>query len=206
MKLVLAGGFKNSIFQGNLLIDEARFRENFPSVSGSTVMLVEGSSNDQVILENQLSGQLADYGVDISATRERMALFNSVENTYLTVFMMLGGFGVLIGTIGLAVVLIRNMMERKKELALMSALGFQQKELVKITFLENLMLLSSGMLIGLIGAFVGILPSLLLPEFVISGNFIFLLVAIIFITGLVWIWIPSRKIVKLPLVPSLRDE
>ena len=41
VKLILVGGLRNSIFQGNILISEKSFLERFPSTSGSRVLLID---------------------------------------------------------------------------------------------------------------------------------------------------------------------
>ena len=84
-----------------------------------------------------LTKSLVDYGIEITPTSQRLATFNSVENTYLTVFMALSGLGFIIGTIGLGIVLLRNVYERRQELALMLSLGYSQKQVFKIVFTEN---------------------------------------------------------------------
>ena len=51
---------------------------------------------------------LAEFGADAMSTAERLAEFHRVENTYLSTFQTLGGLGLLLGTVGLAAVLLRN--------------------------------------------------------------------------------------------------
>ena len=135
-------------------------------------MIESGSENSNQISQ-YLSNQLVDYGLDITTASGRLAEFNSVTNTYLTVFMILGGLGVLIGTIGLGIVLLRNIIERKPELALMTALGFTKKQLLNLVLRENLYLLALGVIIGTIAAVVGVLPSILSPSFEILEGLYF---------------------------------
>jgi len=40
--------------------------------------------------------------MDVTKTSEKLASFNAVENTYLSVFMLLGGLGVIMGISGSA--------------------------------------------------------------------------------------------------------
>lgn len=206
LKLLLVGGLENSIFQGNLLIAMEHFRKNFPSVSGSSLLLIDSKPGSDGQAAAELELLLADYGISISSSRERLARFNSVENTYLSVFMALGGLGVLIGTIGLGIVLLRNMQERRKELALLNSIGFTRKELIRITLYENGFLLLAGLATGMLAAFIGILPSLLSPAYTIPGVFMAWLLLAVLASGLIWIWIPARKIVRLPLIQALRSE
>ena len=65
-----------------------------------------------------------DLGADAVLDRERLAEFHRVENTYLSTFQTLGGLGLLLGTVGLAAVLLRNVLERRRELALLGAVGY----------------------------------------------------------------------------------
>ncbi len=72
---------------------------------------------------------LSDFGFDVVPTAERLANFHRVENTYLSTFQMLGGLGLLLGTLGMAAVLLRNVLERRRELALLRAVGYNSRPL-----------------------------------------------------------------------------
>jgi len=206
VKLLLIAGLNNSIFQGNILISDENFRKHFPSEGGSKIMLIDASDSDKNELSELLQSRLVDYGIQITNNTERLAEFNSITNTYLSVFMALGGLGVIIGTIGLGIVLYRNMLERKQELAIMIALGYTNKHIFRLVFNENLLLLVAGLMCGLLAALIGILPSLISPSFTIPGFFMFGLIAIVFISGLIWIYFPAKRILKGNLIESLRNE
>ncbi|MDM8160846.1 ABC transporter permease [Labilibaculum sp. K2S] len=206
IKLVLMGGLNNSIFQGNILISDDQFQKHFPSISGSKVLLIDSQKDSDDQLMQKFENNLQDLGVSGMKTSDRMAAFYSVENTYLSMFMFLGGLGVIIGTIGLGIVLMRNIMERKKELALLSAIGYQRNSLFKLLFYENLFLLIVGLLCGLGAALIGVLPSLLSPSFHMPVGYILTLLFGILISGLIWIWIPARQIKKYNIVESLKNE
>jgi len=206
IKLVLLGGLNNSIFQGNILISDHQFQKHFPSISGSKIVLVDSQEDSDDQLMQKFENNLQDLGVSGMKTSNRLAAFYSVENTYLSMFMFLGGLGVIIGTIGLGIVLMRNIMERKKELALLSAIGYQQNSLFKLLFYENLFLLIVGLLCGLGAALIGVLPSLLSPSFHMPVGYILTLLFGILISGSIWIWIPAQQIKKYNIVESLKNE
>ena len=206
IKLLLIAGLDNSIFQGNLLIADSLFIKNFPSASGSRIMLIDAPSAPQDQLAKLLSSTLTDYGVELTPTTTRLAEFNSVENTYLTVFMVLGGLGVIIGTFGLGVVLLRNMLERRSEIALMMAIGYEKKSIFRLILLENLFLLFAGLLAGIASAFIGILPSILSPAFTMPIGFISILVFVVFVSGFIWIYFPARNAIKGNIIRGLREE
>jgi ABC-type antimicrobial peptide transport system permease subunit len=205
-RLVLAGAIRNSVFQGNLIVSEEVFRKQFPSSGGSRTLLIDAPQSKQALVAEILTQSLTDYGIEVTPTSRRLATFNSVENTYLTVFMALSGLGFLIGTIGLGIVLLRNVEERKRELALMLAVGYSKRQLFRLVFTENLYLLAAGWGIGMLAALIGILPSLFSPSFDLQGGFIALLLSGILISGLLWIYFPLRSAMGKPLIPALRNE
>ena len=206
MKLILVGGLKSSIFQGNILISDSIFMKNFPSASGSKTMLIESDFSKYSEIAELLNKYLSDYGIEMTLASERLARFYSVSNTYLAVFMLLGGLGVILGTFGLGIVLLRNMQDRKHEIALLIALGFRQNQIFKLIIIENLFLLISGIFIGTFSALIGILPSLFSSAYDISGGFMFILVLLVFISGLVWIYFPARFAIRKNFIADLKND
>ena len=81
-------------------------------------------------------------------TAERLAEFHKVENTYLSTFQTLGGLGLLLGTLGLAAVLLRNVLERRRELALLGAVGYGRSRLFASSIAESALLLVCGLAVG----------------------------------------------------------
>lgn len=204
--LLLTASLDNSIFQGNILISNKVFRNHFPSTGGSRVILADGPAEKIEAVSAVLSNSLTDYGIDVIPAGRRLATFNSVENTYLSVFMVLSGLGLIIGTIGLGIILLRNIHERQKELALMLAIGYNRNQLLRLVFTENLYLLAAGWGIGIISAFIGILPSLISSSFNLESGFVIILSIAIFVSGLIWIYFPLRSSLKKPLITALRND
>jgi ABC-type antimicrobial peptide transport system permease subunit len=206
LKVKIMGGLANSIFQGNILISAELFRQYFPSVGGSKVMLVKGDFAKRTGISERLEYLFQDYGMVATPASERLAEFNSVTNTYLSVFMMLGGLGIIIGTIGLGIVLLRNLEERKSETALYQGIGFTRSYIRKLIFTENLFILLSGIGIGLLAAFTGILPSFFSPAFQLPVSFILVIIILILLNGFVWIYFPVRAALNKNLNEALRKE
>lgn len=168
----VVGLLKNSVLQGALLMSEAHFTRCFPENSGYRFFLIDvpqahtgapvdvlRSGNDPgKVVTQQLESSLEDYGFDIVSTRDRLAQLMSVQNTYLATFQSLGGLGLLLGTFGLAAVQLRNIFERRGELALMRAAGFPTRRLSALVLLENGVLLGGGLLVGALAALVVIVP------------------------------------------------
>ena len=116
----VAGMLDGSVFQGVLLMSEDNFRRLFPNVAGYEYFLIEvpGPASNGDRLSAILETQLTPYGFEAERVSERLANFLAVQNTYLSTFQTLGGLGLLLGTLGLATVMVRNVLERRSELAL----------------------------------------------------------------------------------------
>ena len=198
----LVGLLSNSVLQGSLLISESRFTTTFPDISGYRFFLMRLTGDGEVA---RLSTALSDQGFDAQDTERLLAGFLAVQNTYLSTFQSLGMLGLLLGTFGLAAVQLRSIMERRKELGLMRAVGFTRRQLAKMILLENAWLLLAGLAIGIGAALVTTLPHYVfgdasVPWMALAGMFVFITLA-----GLVTSWIASRSVFRAPLIESLRS-
>jgi ABC-type antimicrobial peptide transport system permease subunit len=102
---------------------------------------------------------LEDFAVTVERANDRLARYQQVANTYLSTFQALGALGLMLGTIGLAVVLLRNLVERRGELALLAAIGFRPGARLHLVMVENAYLLVMGLIIGSGAALVAVLPA-----------------------------------------------
>ena len=93
------------------------------------------------------------------STSERLAAFHQVENTYLSTFQALGGLGLLLGTVGLATVMFRNVLERRRELGLLRAVGYDTRRMTLMIVAEAAFLLGVGMVAGIGCAAIAIAPA-----------------------------------------------
>ena len=118
------GLLDNSVFQSGLLLSEDHFLELHPTQEGYQFFLIETPPGKEEEVRSLLNTALADRGFEAVTTAERLQSYLAVENTYLSTFQALGGLGLILGSLGLAVVLLRSVWERRGELALLRALGF----------------------------------------------------------------------------------
>ena len=125
LRLRVVAALRDSVLQGEFIMAESAFLRTFPAQQGYGLLLVEappahGRSRSSSAVEDAL----VDFGADARLTAERLDEYHRVENTYLSTFQTLGGLGLLLGTVGVAAVLLRNVLERRRELALLGAVGY----------------------------------------------------------------------------------
>jgi ABC-type antimicrobial peptide transport system permease subunit len=133
--------------------------------------------------------------------------FNSVENTYLRIFFLLGCLGMLIGVIGLMVTLSKSMLERQPEIALFMAVGHSHTTIVKSYVAEFGLLFIVGVGIGLLSAVLATLPSFVSGTGNISIQFLVFVLLFLIANGLGWIfYITTRLTKRISLLQTLRNE
>ena len=206
LQVQIVGGLANSILQGSLIIDEAEFTRRFPGVSGYRMFLVDCPSNALPQVSAELSRALQDYGFEVTPAAQRLAAFNAVQNTYLNTFQVLGGLGLLLGSAGLGIVVLRNVLERRGELALLIAVGFRRRRVQMLVLAEHAALLGLGLAIGVASAVVAILPSLLSPRGELPVASLALTLGGVLLFGLISTWLATRVAVRGNLLEGLRNE
>ena len=207
IRLRVVAALRDSLFQSELVMGQASFLSLFPEQQGQRVFLIDTPPARTDAVVAAVEDALAEYGADAMPTADRLAAFHRVENTYLSTFQTLGGLGLLLGTVGLATVLFRNALERRKELALLGAVGFRPSHLSAMVLAENVMLLAVGLLAGAVAASVAIAPAIAdrggrVP--LTSGGM--LLLFAVFVAGVLSSAVAARAVARAPLLASLRSE
>lgn len=208
--LEVVGLLKNSVLQGNLLISEANFLKLFPDTGGYRMFLMEpridAPAVDTASVAKTLESTLAADGFDVVEVNDQLAGFLAVQNTYLSTFQSLGALGLLLGTVGLAVVQLRSVLERRGELALMRAAGFRPRRLVEMVVLENGVLLVGGLAVGLVAAAVALIPQWMPEEASVPWLTLTGLLGTIAVVGILTGWLATRSALRAPIVGALRGE
>lgn len=187
----IAGALDGTVFQGSLVVDEARFLQHYPSAEGPRLFLLEGTPRGEGAARLQLA--LADQGAMVSTTGERLAAFHQVENTYIAIFHLLGGLGVIVGSAGLGLLTARNLTERRDEFAILHSLGVPEKTTRRVIRLEAGQFIRWGLGIGLLAAMVAILPALYAGGTAHGLAWIGLLVVVIAANARFWSWLGYRR-------------
>jgi hypothetical protein len=195
---------KGSALQGEVLIAEDRFIELYPERAGKEFFLIETPEGGSQELTTLLERDLKPYGFDVSTTAGRIESYHAVENTYLSTFQALGGLGLLLGTLGLTAVVLRGILERRGELALMACVGYSTRALTLLVLAENFLLLFSGLGIGSVSAIVASAPALIQAGSLPQGGSLLLTLAAVLATGLISGLVGVRALANLPVLESLR--
>ena len=205
-QLLVSGLFQDSVFQGVLVMNEDDFLRLFPEQKGFRYFLIEVPPELADAATTLLETELSVYGFDAEPVGDRLARFLSVQNTYLSTFQTLGGLGLLLGTFGLATVMLRNVLERQTELALLRAVGYRASQVASLVLWENAFVLLWGLAAGSLSALIAVAPNLTSRGGDVPLGSLSVLLAIVFATGMLAATLAVRAAVRLPIVTTLRGE
>ncbi len=202
LKLVLSG----SMLQGLVLISEKHFIEKFPNAAGYRFFFVDCPPAKAQAVREHLTKQLGDRGLELVPAGQRLAEFNAVENTYLSIFQVLGGLGMLLGSAGLGIVVARNVLERRREFGLLEAVGFRPPQLRGLVFSEHRWLIAGALVIGAASARLAVWPQLSQKGGAFPWGQIGMLFGGMALVGVVCAWVATRVALRGSQLEALRSE
>jgi putative ABC transport system permease protein len=210
LQLQFVAALADSVLQGQLVMSEENFVRLFPAQQGYRFFLIDAPDVGTPEAAAQLSGvferELATFGFDAVAASERLEAFHRVENTYLSTFQSLGGLGLLLGTIGLAAVMFRNVLERRRELALLRAVGYDRVRVTQMILSEAMLLLGAGLGAGVLSAALAIGPAWFARGGGGPGSTLLILLAGVVIAGILSSALAARAALRGNVLEALRAE
>ncbi len=201
----IVGTFSDSPFQSELVMSDTLFARSFPKTGGYRTFLIRTPNGKDTEVANVLATGFRANGLIATTTREKVAAYQAVIGAYLSTFQLLGGLGLLLGVMGLAIVILRGVWERVGELALLRAVGYRTRQLQFLVLAENALLLVVGLGIGLVAALISVAPHVVAGADVPWGRLAAIL-SLVFLVGLGVAFSATAGILRVPVIPALRRE
>jgi ABC-type antimicrobial peptide transport system permease subunit len=111
-----------------------------------------------------------------------------------------------LGSVGLGVVVLRNVLERRGELAALLAVGFRRSDVRWLVISEHGALLLIGLLGGVVSALVAVLPALMSPGTEVPYGTLAITLLIVLVSGAVWTWAAASVALRGKILNALRNE
>ncbi len=196
---------RTGVLQGSLLVDEAVFTRMYPSAPGHSLWLVR-SAQPEATMAAGLRQALGRNGGRVTPTRVRLRMLGAVESTYLDMFLVLGGLGVVLGAAGVGLVVLRSTAARRRELAVLRAVGVPARQVLVYLLAEHVYVLLAGLVAGVLPALVAVQPAMRnLGQEMPMGAMATMIAAMVLV-GFLCIAAAVRSAARQPLREALRGE
>ncbi len=161
-------------------------------------------------LTKALEAEFVQYGLVTYSIRDTVKMVFGMISSIMQLFEVFLGVGLIVGITGLGIITIRNVAERKQEIGVMRAIGYQREMILRTFLLETSFVALLGIILGValglalsrelydFGGFSASAP------FVIPWLEIIAIVAIAFVATLASTLPPSRRASKLAPAEALR--
>ena len=152
--VVIAGTYPTGIFHGNAIMSAEDFRRLWPKESGVEVLLMKSSHPDEAA--EILSTAMSEYGLNVQTVEERIKMFFEVTETYLIIFLTLGGLGLLLGIFSLMIIVRKNLTAQAATIRQYRAMGFSEPLIGQLLLRENLLVPLYAVAVGATGSIISI--------------------------------------------------
>jgi putative ABC transport system permease protein len=193
------------------------------SDKGNANLYVMFNKNKKIIKQSEELAKELNYDGDINYNSTLLALYG--ESTYGNVMSSMGGMMIImlsLVSIGCIIVIYNSfaisVMERKKEFGLLSSIGTTKRQLSHTVFFEALVVGVIGIILGILGAYIGIGCVILIINNLISDmleyklhlvtNPLFIIIPVIFMIVVIGVsaFIPSRRASKVSPIEAIRQN
>ena len=152
--VLIAGSYPTGIFHGNAIMSDVDFKRLWSRESGVEVMLV--SSSNPEAATDILTTAMSEYGLSVQTTSDRIRMFFEVTDTYLVIFLTLGGLGLLLGLFSLLVIVRKNLAASQSTIEQYRAMGFTTSLVRRLMYNENVIIPFFAIVVGAIGSVISI--------------------------------------------------
>ncbi len=206
LRLVGSLPMRLSVFQGTLLISNGDFTRLYPSESGFSIFLIDTPRGEEDSVSAALRRKWGRHGLDVVPTLDRLRAFYKVESTYLAMFLVLGGLGVTLGGFGMGIVMLRNLFERRGELAMLSTLGFDRRAIRRLLLTEHGLLLLAGIVVGVGAAAVSSVPGVVISGTEVPIGLMASVVVLVAVSAAACMSVVLAAGLRVDTLDALRDE
>ena len=152
--VVIAGTYPTGIFHGNAIMSSEDFRRLWPKEVGVEVLLMKSPCPEEAA--ETLAMAMSEYGLNIQTVEERIRMFFEVTETYLIIFLTLGGLGLLLGIFSLMIIVRKNLAAQATTIQQYRAMGFSEPLIGQLLLRENLLVPLYAVGVGAIGSVISI--------------------------------------------------
>jgi putative ABC transport system permease protein len=194
--------------------------QTFDSIYGSPdsslfyLRLSDGSSQDATTMTKAVESSLQSTGVQAISIMDQIEDEDAFSNGFFALLQGFMALGLLVGIASLGVISFRSVVERRQQIGMLRAIGYQRSMIAASFLLESIVIATLGIMSGVVLAVIlsrnlitgGMLGGQEFETFVIPWTTIVLVIAAGIAAAGLLTWIPARKASTVPIAEALRYE
>jgi putative ABC transport system permease protein len=177
---------------------------------GTTILAMTVPGADATAVARQIQREVFSRGAEATTIQEIFDSSSRGPQAVVDTMRLLMGIGLLVGVLSLGILALRAVVERRRTIGVLRALGYTPGQVLAGIVSEGLITATCGALVGIgVGGLIGVIfYKVLLPGagLVIDGSSLALTVGLVYLAVLVVTIPPALRAARLPAVEALRVE
>lgn len=142
---VLDETYLHGIFMG-----KSQLQQLLPVVEGDSLFLIKVAKGvNPLDVTYDLKKGYKVFGMDAKVVHDEVEQLNQQSQMVFELLEVFLGLGLIIGIASLGAITLRSIVERRRDIGMMRAMGFQQNQILDFLLIEGLFITALGTLIGL---------------------------------------------------------
>jgi putative ABC transport system permease protein len=177
---------------------------------GTTILAKTTPGANAAAVARQIQREVFSQGAEATTVKEMIDAASSSGQAFTDMIRLVMGIGLLVGVLSLGILALRAVIERRRAIGMLRALGYRPGQVLVGMLSEALITATCGALVGIgVGVPIGIVMiKAYLPgaRFEIDGSSLTLVVGLLFLAVLAVTIPPALRAARLPPVEALRLE
>jgi len=149
-KNVTVAGVMNGVFFSGVVATNGLLKNSFGVGTGQLGFMKVSSGVDPTTVSIILKKDFARLGMQPLAIAVVIGTFVQIGQSFLGIFEAFLALGLVVGIAGLGIISIRSVVERRKEIGVLRAIGYRKNMVLSAFLLENSYVALLGILIGIV--------------------------------------------------------
>ncbi len=149
-KTVTVAGVLNGVFFNGIVGTSQLLKNAFGVGTGQVGFVKVSNGVDPTSVSNILKRDFAHLGMQTIAIAALVSTFIQIGQSFLGIFEAFLALGLVVGIAGLGIISIRSVVERRKEIGVLRAIGYRKSMVLSAFLLENSYVALLGILIGIV--------------------------------------------------------
>jgi putative ABC transport system permease protein len=175
---------------------------------GTTILAKTAHGADPTAVARQIEREVFNQGADTTTLKEMMDTAAAGTRAFIDYIRLVMGLGLLVGVVSLGILALRAVIERRRSIGVLRALGYRPGQVLAGIVSEGLVTATCGALVGIA---VGVVMAALIIPLVLPGapleidaSTLALVVGLIYLSVLAVTIPPALRAARLPAVEALR--